>query len=168
MDVLIQLGVTAVMLALGFGVGRTLEGRHYKSIRMLEAKTRTFPVMNYDVIPPGWVVKDAAMVSGNVVISLDYFKRFVAGLRGIVGGRIGAYETLLDRARREAVLRMKKQAMDAGFDAVINVRLETARLASRGAKNGTAGVEMLAFGTAIRRQRGGTMLPAAEASPPSV
>jgi uncharacterized protein YbjQ (UPF0145 family) len=47
-------------------------------------------------------------VSGSVVVSVDYFKRFLAGLRTLVGGRVTSYETLLDRARREAILRCKE------------------------------------------------------------
>jgi uncharacterized protein YbjQ (UPF0145 family) len=88
------------------------------------------------------------------VVSVDYFKRFLAQLRGLVGGRVRAYESLLDRARREAVLRMKEEAAQRGFDAVINVRLESTNIAAplRNDK-GTAGVEVLAFGTALKLAR---------------
>ena len=79
------------------------------------------------------------------------FKRFLAGLRSLVGGPVRSYESLLDRARREAILRMQKVARDSGFDAVVNVRLETARLASTWRRNQrTAGVEVLAFGTGLK------------------
>ena len=44
------------------------------------------------------------------MVSVDYFKRFLAGLRMIFGGRVSSYESLLDRARREALLRMRLQA----------------------------------------------------------
>jgi uncharacterized protein YbjQ (UPF0145 family) len=92
------------------------------------------------------------LVTGSVVVSVDYFKRFLAGLRGLVGGEVKSYGTLLDRARREAVLRMKEEAIRKGYDAIVNVRLETSRLASgRRDGKGTAGVEMLAFGTAVKR-----------------
>jgi uncharacterized protein YbjQ (UPF0145 family) len=87
-------------------------------------------------------------------VSLDYFKRVIAGLRAIFGGRIKTYEPLLDRARREAVLRMKEEAREHGFDAVINVRIQTSRLANaRGNGEGTAGVEVLAFGTGLVLER---------------
>ena len=93
----------------------------------------------------------SGLVQGNVVISLDYFKRFIAGLRMLFGGRIKTYEPLLDRARREAVLRMIEEAKRDGYDAVVNVRLETSRLASaRADGKGVAGVEILAFGTALK------------------
>ena len=38
-----------------------------------------------------------AWCMGNVVVSVDYFKRFVAHLRMIFGGRVHTYESLLDR-----------------------------------------------------------------------
>ena len=45
---------------------------------------------------------------------------------------------------------MAEDAKSRGYNAVINVRLETSRLAnSRRDGKGTAGIEMLAFGTAI-------------------
>ncbi|MDH5262513.1 MAG: YbjQ family protein, partial [Gammaproteobacteria bacterium] len=75
----------------------------------------------------------------------------IAGLKGLVGGRIKTYEPLLERARREAILRMIDDARSQGYDAIFNVRLETSRLANatRDGK-GTAGVEMLAYGTAVK------------------
>ena len=48
------------------------------------------------------------LVQGSAVISIDYFKRMLAALRNIVGGEVKSYETLVDRARREATLRMKR------------------------------------------------------------
>ena len=74
----------------------------------------------------------------------------VASLKGLVGGQLKSYEPLMERARREAVLRMKEQAITQGFSAVVNVRLETSRLASaHSGGEGTSGVEVLAFGTAV-------------------
>ena len=67
------------------------------------------------------------MVSGSAVISLDYFKRVVASLRMLMGGRVRTYESLIDRARREAVLRMKQSCkIDTGI--ILNVRVETSSI----------------------------------------
>ena len=50
------------------------------------------------------------------------------------------------------MLRMKEAAVAAGHDAVINVRLETTRIANaRADGKGTAGMELVAYGTAITR-----------------
>ena len=49
---------------------------------------------------------------------------------------------------------MKEEAAQAGFDAVINVRLESSNVSSPlMGKNGTAGVEIIAFGTALKLAR---------------
>ena len=46
---------------------------------------------------------------------------------------------------------MKEEAAKQGFDAVINVRLESSNIAAPMRNDrGTAGVEVLAFGTALK------------------
>jgi len=86
------------------------------------------------------------LVTGSVVVSVDYFKRMLAGLRNIFGGAVQSYETLIDRARREAVLRMKESCPDA--DQVINLRLDTSSI-SKGRGRQIGSVEVLAYGTAV-------------------
>ncbi|MEO1481437.1 MAG: YbjQ family protein [Myxococcota bacterium] len=143
--------VTLGLLILGYSAGRIAESRHYRSIQQREAELRNLPVVTFDSVPE-WTATRSGLVTGSVIVSLDYFKRFLAGLRQIFGGRIKAYEPLLDRARREALLRMKESARAEGFDAILNVRINTSRLASGGQDGrGTAGVEVVAFGTAIVR-----------------
>lgn len=142
-----------IVLMAAYFAGSAIEKRHFASIREREEKLHGFPVVSMDTMPKEWNASSSRLVTGSIVISLDYFKRVIAGLRGLIGGRIKTYEPLLDRARREALLRMAEMAREQGFDAVFNVRLETSRLANstRDGK-GTAGVEMLAFGTAVKLQ----------------
>jgi len=154
MDFLINIGITLGLLVGSYFTGSILERRHFESIRLREEQHRQFPVVTFATIPDNWEVVSSDLVAGNVVISLDYFKRFFASLRALVGGRIRSYEPLLERARREALLRMIESARSGGYHAIVNVRLETSRLAnSRGNGEGTAGVEMLAFGTALKLAR---------------
>jgi uncharacterized protein YbjQ (UPF0145 family) len=154
MEALIQLGITLAVLVFAYFVGSMIERRHFESLRGREARHREFPTVTFETLPEGWQVAASGLAVGSTVVSLDYFKRFLAGLRGIIGGRIKSYEPLLDRARREALLRMTEQAVADGYDAIFNVRLETSRLASsRGDGKGTSGVEMLAFGTAVKLVR---------------
>lgn len=147
---ILNIGLPLFLLMFAYVVGSILERRHFASIRNREDDLHGFPVVTIETLPHDWTVGTSDLVTGSVVISLDYFKRIVAGLRGIFGGRIKTYEPLLDRARREALLRMTEDARRRGFNAVINVRLETSRLANAtGDGKGTAGVEMLAIGTAV-------------------
>ena len=155
MDQLIILGFPLFLLLLSYFIGRHLESTHYKSIREREAATKDMVAINFPRFPFDVEIERAGMVMGSVVVSHDHFKRFLAQLRIIVGGRIKSYEPLLDRARREAVLRMKEQALARGHTTVVNIRLETSRLAnSRRGGKGTAGVEMLAYGTALTVREG--------------
>ena len=153
-DALLELGVPLFLLVLGYVAGGMAEQGHYKSIRLRELRLRRMPTTNLRRPPPHWRVEGTGLVAGSTVVSVDYFKRFLAQLRGFVGGRVRSYESLLDRARREAVLRMKEEAALGGYDAVINVRLESTNIASPLRNDrGTAGVEVLAFGTALKLAR---------------
>ena len=144
-------GWPILLLMTAYFIGTMIEARHFRSIRRREREYRDYPVVTFDSMPEDWSAGASTLVSGSVVISLDYFKRVIAGLRAIVGGRVKTYEPLLDRARREAVLRMIESSREQGYDGIFNVRIETSRLAnSTGDGNGTAGVEMLAFGTAVK------------------
>ncbi|NND67350.1 MAG: YbjQ family protein [Halioglobus sp.] len=151
MDVLLQLIIFLLLLAAGYGFGRRAERRHYASIREREDALRHVVVLNERLPPPGYTRCATTLVSGNVVISVDYFKTVVAGLRNLVGGHISSYESLLDRARREAILRMQQRAEELGADAVINMKFETSRVAGNAGQS-IGSVEVLAYGTALVRQ----------------
>lgn len=137
----------ALMLA-GYVFGKRAEKKHYASIKSREkallklpATTSKYPI---GIALPS--IERSELAAGSVVISVDYFKRFLAGLRAIVGGPVQSYETLLDRARREAILRLKESC--PGANQIINLRLETSSI-SNGAGNSIGSVEVLAYGTAI-------------------
>ena len=140
--------VFIVLMMLGYGFGTWAEKRHYKSIEEREAKYQNLPTIALKQPLPqkGRVVK-VKLASGNVVISVDYFKRFLAALRNIFGGRVSAYETLVDRARREATLRMKESC--PGATQIINVRLETASISKNSKKGSIGSIEVFAYGTAL-------------------
>ncbi|VAX08033.1 hypothetical protein MNBD_GAMMA25-2308 [hydrothermal vent metagenome] len=140
--------VLVTLLAVGYVFGRIAEARHYKSIIQREDEYRDLLVIASKIPPLGEQLEASILVTGSVVISVDYFKRFLAGLRSLVGGRIVAYESLLDRARREALLRMKQEARKVGANKVFNIKLETASI-SKNARGGVGSIEVLAYGTAL-------------------
>jgi uncharacterized protein YbjQ (UPF0145 family) len=158
----LNLVIPPVMLLGAWISGGILERRHLKSLLLLESGSRDILAVTIEDLPPGWHVESCELVMGNVVISQDYFKRFVARFKGIFGGNIRVLEPLLERARREALIRMKGVAHARGYNTIINVRIETVALAStRRNGKGTAGVEILAFGTAISLTNKRRTLPTA-------
>lgn len=152
-QLLFTISPVAFLLALGLVAGTVLEKRHFADIRAREARLRLLPAVTVSQLPPDWTVDGSGLAAGSVVVSLDYFKRFAASLKILFGGRIKAFEPLMDRGRREAILRMKEDAQTAGYDAIVNVRLETSRIANADGST-TAGVELLAYGTGLKLRGG--------------
>lgn len=138
------------LLALGYGFGRRSEAKHYQSIIEREEQLQIIPAITSKHLPQDKNIIHSQLVTGSVVVSVDYFKRFIAAMRSLAGGRITSYETLLDRARREAILRMKQQTKDEGSDIILNVKLETASI-YKGRGSNIGAVEVLAYGTSLKR-----------------
>lgn len=144
---MIELTIIIALTIVGYVVGQRKEKKHYESIKKREAElislvttNKKKPLMSID---ENVSVK---LVTGSVCISVDYFKQMLAGLRSIVGGNIRSYETLLDRARREAILRLKESCSDASE--IYNLRLETSSI-YKGSGKQIGSVEILAYATAI-------------------
>ncbi len=140
-----------LLVGLGFVVGRLRERRHIESILRREAELAYIRISNLKSVPDAHHVKQAMLVSGDAVIASDYFKSFASGLRKMIGGEMRAYETLMDRARRESTLRMLQEARNVGAQEVWNVRWETSNIRSANGRNKAVSVEVFAFGTAVIR-----------------
>lgn len=64
------------------------------------------------------------IVSGETIIGANMFRDLFAGIRDIVGGRSGAYEEVLRKAKETALQEMSEQAQRLGANAVIGVDLD--------------------------------------------
>lgn len=152
MELILNLVVLLVLLAIGYCAGVVIEKKHFRAIEARERATLALPVVGMKQVNFGGDVAVAQLVVGSVVVSVDYYKRFLAGLRNLFGGEVKSYSPLLDRARREALLRMKEQAVNA--DLIINVRLETSSISGDSrAQQKLACVEVFAYGTAVWLRR---------------
>jgi uncharacterized protein YbjQ (UPF0145 family) len=143
----LDLIIFLALLAAGFIVGQLLEKRHYASIFRREQELANLPAIASKHTPAIHNI-EAMLVTGNVVVSVDYFKRFLAALRNFFGGRVKSYETLIDRARRESMLRMKEAAHAAGATIIFNIKIETASI-YKGRRHAIGSVEVLTYGTAL-------------------
>jgi uncharacterized protein YbjQ (UPF0145 family) len=143
----LPLAIWLVPIVLGYIFGRAAEAQHFRSIVRREKDWLHLPATSVrTVLDASRAVERSELVHGSYVASIDYFKQAVGALRSLVGGPVASHETLLDRARREAVLRLKESS--AGAHEIINLRIETSSLS--GERPGSvASVEVLAYGTAI-------------------
>lgn len=64
------------------------------------------------------------IVSGEAVMGTNLFRDVFAGIRDLVGGRAGAYEKELRKAKRLALEAMEEEAALLGADAIIGVDLD--------------------------------------------
>ena len=148
---MLDLGLFLILVTIGYFAGRYTEHRHYQSILLREKASLRLPTVTGNMLPDVDQIARTFLVSGSCVISIDYFKRVLAGLRNIMGGRLTAYETLIDRARREAILRMKYEAL--GSSIIVNTRVETASIFSSTNQNGIGSIEVFSYGTAIKLKK---------------
>jgi len=85
------------------------------------------------------------IVSGEAVMGANMFKDMFAGIRDIVGGRSGAYEEELRRAKEIAVQEMQENAQHLGANAVLSVDLDYETIGANGSM-----LMVSASGTAVR------------------
>jgi uncharacterized protein YbjQ (UPF0145 family) len=130
------------LLTVGYFVGTAREKTHFKSIFEREHRLNRIPVVAEEKITGA--VADTFLVTGEVVIASDYFKNFTATLKNFFGGRLTSYESLMDRGRREAMLRLKEKAVAGGADEIVGLRLMMTAVDQ-------FGIEILASGTAVKR-----------------
>jgi len=83
MGELLELGILVTLLAVGFFFGRVIERNHYASIRLREKQYRDVRAFTMRFPPDRVTAQEAFLVTGTVVVSADYFKTFVAGLRNL-------------------------------------------------------------------------------------
>ncbi|MHC4396483.1 MAG: YbjQ family protein [Planctomycetota bacterium] len=146
-NLLVQL-IPVFMIILGLLTGKYIEKRHLRRLAEKETTLQGVGICNLRKFPPELKVQKSFLVAGSVVIATDYFKVFAAGLRGLFGGEMKTYRSLMGRARREAMVRMLENAKEGGADSVWNVRFETSTIQG---KRKPGGVEVLAYGTAVKR-----------------
>ncbi|MDD4591615.1 MAG: heavy metal-binding domain-containing protein [Parabacteroides sp.] len=70
------------------------------------------------------IIQYFGIVSGETIIGANVFKDLFAGIRDIVGGRAGAYESVLRKAKETALKEMSEQAARLGANAVIGIDLD--------------------------------------------
>lgn len=76
------------------------------------------------VLPGTHVSQYLGIVTGEAILGANVFRDFFAGIRDVVGGRSGAYERELGRAREIALREMEDEATQLGANAILGVDLD--------------------------------------------
>ena len=91
------------------------------------------------------VAEYRGIVHGEAILGANIFKDLFAGIRDIVGGRSGAYEQELAKARTIAMEEMAASATQLGADAVVGIDLDYETVGQGGSM-----LMVSASGTAVR------------------
>ena len=140
---ILQIIIFAILFCVGFGFGRYNEGKHFRYLDEQEQRLAYIRVNNSRFVVSEY---SGHMISSNVVISHDYFKYAIANVQNMLGGRLTSYESVVERARREAIVRLKLEAEKIGATQIMGIRLSTTELGMQGGM-----VEVFAYGTAIQQ-----------------
>lgn len=152
MELIVVLVLTVLFLIGGLLFGRMNDRNHLASIAKREERYRHILLDNRKRVTMPDDVEVCTLVIGQYVSASDYFKAFATKLRSLVGGEMNSMITLMERARREAVLRMVESALKHGATEVWNIRFETSNISQMNGKRGASQVEIIAYGTAIKRR----------------
>ncbi len=115
------------------------------------ARTGGDSLSNLRTATPDREVAASQLIMESLVVGASWWQQLLGWLISLFGGRIESFDRALGLGRREAMQRLRESAESLGYHAVINMRLETSTLAvQKGGKSKVAGIEVLAFGTAIR------------------
>ncbi len=94
---------------------------------------------------PGFKVKKViGVVTGLTPRTRGVLGKFIAGIESMIGGEVTAFTTELEKARVEAIERVKTKALALGANAIIGLDMETSDL---GLQSGI--VVISATGTAV-------------------
>ena len=144
-DFVVNNGLQAVGIgAVGWLIATLLERRHNHQMTEREKLLADVKISTSKQAGPS--ARDGALIIGSVVIAHDFFRTLIIQFRKLIGGNIKPYERLVNRGRREAFIRLREEAVQRGFDRVINVRFDSAHISGRF----LSAVEMVVYGTGVK------------------
>ena len=96
-------------------------------------------------------VNNSGLVYSSIVYAPSHWMLLIAWFNNLVGGRIDILQRAVAAARSEAKQLLRERAKEAGWDEVLNVRIDTAEMAPGGRNALVRGaVEIFAYGTGVK------------------
>jgi uncharacterized protein YbjQ (UPF0145 family) len=140
---IVNCGLPLILIFGAMFIGTITEKRHLARLDAAEDELAGM-VRSSLKMPPG--LSESAggeLCIGECVIATDHFKNFVAQFIKFFGGEFRFYRTMMERSRREALVRLMRDAQRKGYSGVCNVRLETADVGGNSTSAGGKGKKMV-------------------------
>ncbi len=151
MEALIGILSLLTLMFVGWFWGARRRARHRESLSAREQALKHVCVSNskhYAASPH----HAPRLINVELVWGIDRFQAFLGAVTNFFGGELTSVAEVMGRARREALLRLKAQAEASGYDALANLRLETADIGNDPQQRDLK-VALLGSATAYRRLR---------------
>ena len=130
----------------GWFVAWWLERMNLRALAIREEELKHVDVeASHISVPIATKAVTANILTGSIVLSHDMFRSLTIFITRVFGGNIKHYERLLVRGRREAIVRLKEDAIGKGFKRVVNLKIVTTRVKTKGPST----IEVLAYGTGV-------------------
>ncbi|MBQ2949859.1 MAG: heavy metal-binding domain-containing protein [Prevotella sp.] len=84
------------------------------------------------------------VVTGETIIGANMFKDFLAGIRDVIGGRSGSYESVLREAKDTSMREMADRAKALGANAIVGIDIDYATIGQ-----GNSMIMVTTSGTAV-------------------
>lgn len=147
---LFLVGLPLVMLAFAWSMGVWITRRHETDLAQRELAVAHIYVHNTGRLQDAVLgPHPPVMVTSEVTLGVDHFRGFLGQWKSLFGGQVRSYQMVLDRARREVVMRMLEQTHALGYNALANVRIDFADISGSALRRRKAAdISVLASGTA--------------------
>ena len=111
----------------------------------MQSRVSDFLMVTTPTVAGGRISKVLGVVTGISPRTRGVLGKFVASIQSVVGGEVSAFTVELEKARIEAMERLRQKAVALGANAVVGLDLETSDLGL-----GQAGITVIsATGTAV-------------------
>jgi uncharacterized protein YbjQ (UPF0145 family) len=84
-----------------------------------------FIIVTTPTIPGYRITKVFGVVTGLTPRTRGFLGKFIAGFESIFGGEVTAFTSELEKARADAISRVRRKAMDLGANAIVGLDLES-------------------------------------------
>jgi uncharacterized protein YbjQ (UPF0145 family) len=147
---LFVVGFPVLLLLFAWGVGAWMATRHEADLAEREPTVAHLQVHNTGRLEDAVAGPNPpAMVASEVTLGVDHFRGFLGQWKNLFGGQVRSYQMVLDRARREVMMRLLEQAHSLGYNAVANVRIDFVDISGSAlTRRKAADVSVLATATA--------------------
>ena len=109
------------------------------------------PVSNLSNPSQARQIDSSSLVMESISVGPSWWQMMMGAIKGLFGGKIHSYDKMLTYGRRVVIHRLRMQAIQSGFDEIINLRVETSMISKKSRSDDkTAAYEFTAYGTAIR------------------